>query len=81
MSVWAGIDFWVDCIYLTEKNGVNVGFRCEFLATKGRKERWKAGEIGKCFHTWNMGFPLGGAWEAANSEALLGGGGLPGLGH
>jgi hypothetical protein len=73
MSVAAGGDFWANLIYLPEKNGVNVGFGCEFLVTKGGEGKVESREIGKCFHTWNMGFPLGGGWEAANSEALLGG--------
>jgi hypothetical protein len=45
MSVGAGGDFWANLIYLPEKNGVNMGFGCEFLAIKGREG--KGGKPGK----------------------------------
>ena len=32
-------------------------FEGEALGREVRREGWEAGEIGKCFHTWNMGFP------------------------
>jgi hypothetical protein len=59
MSVWAGIGFWADLIYLTEKNGVDVGFGCEFLATKGRKERLESRGNRKMFSHMEHGFPIG----------------------
>lgn len=60
MALRTGVGFKVDFLYLAENNGFDVVFVGGALATEVRTEGWKAREIGKCFHTWNMGFPLPG---------------------
>jgi len=59
MSVWAGVYLWADLIYLTEKNGVGVGFGCEFLATKGRQGKVESRGNRKMFSHREHGFPMG----------------------
>ena len=58
MTLRTGVGFKADFIYLDENNGIDVVFGGQALAAEVRTEGWKAREIGKCFHTWNMGFPL-----------------------
>jgi hypothetical protein len=60
MSVGAGVDFWANLIYLTEKNGVDMGFGCGFLATKGREGKVESRGNRKMFSHMEYGFPIGG---------------------
>jgi hypothetical protein len=58
MAGRTGVTLGLEFIYLTENKTIIGGFGHEAPAAIVRRDRWKSGEIGKCFHTWNMGFPL-----------------------